>query len=345
MINIILKIKKFLTPTEDEMRKILLKIEELLKCKYEIEVKGILEIEDGQNLNYFIEGNEVNSDKNIKLFLKIISKDGYPNVEDLSKCYELLKSRGFKYYNIIHHDITSDIAPYGFIIQEWIDGDVRISNDDIDYEENDEILWLRDFAEVLKEVHRIRFDHFGDIRGIVKFDNLQEYYRNIDEVIRWSFGNVKDEGIILSDLVDKGILEKEFLEYALEGISKLAEKVSTKKSVLIYGDMFPSNIIYKEDEPRIIDWDECRANWWVYEIARTTYYIDDKYIAMKFIEYYDPEDHLDQIDIGIRIEHIKQHLRKLCILCMNQEKDIQLMEQVREMKKFIVNRLENTFLY
>lgn len=345
--NVIYKTKKFITPTVDEMKKLHSKISELLKKEYGIEITNIREIEEGQNLNYSMDGYDASRNEKVRLFLKIISKDGYPDVESLKKCYVLLNSIGFKYYNIIHHDTSDLIAPYGFIIQKWIDGEVRVSNSDtnLQVEENEEIPWLRDYAHVLKKVHSIKLDHFGDIRGIVKFDSIHEYYENMDEVIRWSFGNVRDEGIVLSDLVDHGILDGEFLKYVLKRISLLGKKIGPKESVLIYGDMFPSNIIYENDEPRIIDWDECRANWWVYEIARTTYYIENKYIAMKFIEYYNSNESIEEIDIGIRIEHVKQHLRRLCIMCMNREKDHELMDKAENIKNSIIDRLENRFLF
>ncbi|MCM1989036.1 aminoglycoside phosphotransferase family protein [Oceanirhabdus seepicola] len=347
----IFQTKEFINPTGDEMKKIHKKISELLKNEYRIEIKNIKEIEDGQNLNYLLEGYEHSGERNIRLFLKIMSKAGYPDVGTLSTCYELLKSNGFPYYNMVHYDTSSLIAPYGFIVQEWIDGEVRVSNSDFYIEEgqslgeDEDIPWLRDYAHVLKKIHSIKIDHFGDIKGLVKFDNIHEYYDNIDEVIRWSFGNVKDEGIVLSDLVEHEILDGDFLRYVLEKVSDLGRKIGAKESVLIYGDMFPSNIIYKDDEPRIIDWDECRANWWVYEIARTSYYIENRDFAMKFIEYYDSQDSLEEIDIGIRIEHVKQHLRKLCIMCMNREKDQQLMEKVENFKDKIIDRLENRFLW
>ncbi len=349
--KLIFKTKEFINPKRDEMKEVHRKIYELLKKEYEIEIKHIREIEDGQNLNYLMDGYKLNENLSVRLFLKIISKDGYPDVETLNRCYELLKVNGFEYYNIIHHDTSSQITPYGFIVQEWIDGEVRVVNSDFNIEEgetlekDEEILWLRDYAHILKQVHSIKINYFGDIKGIVKFDNIHEYYDNIDEVIQWSFGNVKDGGILLSDLVKHEILDREFLRYVLDKISYLGRKIGEKQSVLIYGDMFPSNIIYKGDEPRIIDWDECRANWWVYEIARTTYYFESRELAMKFIEYYNPEDSLEEIDIGIRIEHVNQHLRRLCIMCMNKEKDQQLIEKVEYFKEKIINRLENRYLW
>ena len=348
---LIFETKEFINPTGDEMKSIHRKISGLLKNEYEIEIKNIREIEDGQNLNYLMDGYKPYENLNIRLFLKIMSKDGYPDVGTLNRCYELLKEKGFQYYNMVHHDTSSDTAPYGFIVQEWVDGEMRVSNSDFYIEEreclgeDEEIIWLRDYAHVLKKIHSIKLDHFGDIKGIVKFDNIHEYYNNIDEVIRWSFGNVKDGGIMLSDLVEHEILDEEFLRYVLERISELGRRIRNKQSVLIYGDMFPSNIIYKGDEPRIIDWDECRANWWVYEIARTTYYIESRELAMKFIEYYNPEESIEEIDIGIRLEHVKQHLRRLCIMCMNREKDQQLMEKVENIKEKIIDRLENRFLW
>jgi len=351
VIKVIFQTKKFINPTGDEMKEIHRKISELLKKEYKIEIKKIKEIEDGQNLNYVMDGFKTNENINIRLFLKVISKDGYPDVETLNRAYELLKSKGFQYYNIIYHDTSSEIAPYGFIVQEWIDGEVRVSNSDCYIEEgkclgeDEEIPWLRDYAGVLKKIHSIKLDHFGDIKGDVKFYNIHEYYDNIDEVIRWSFGNVKHGGIMLNDLVEHEIIDGKFLRYVLEKISELGRKVGPKQSLLIYGDMFPSNIIYKGDEPRIIDWDECRANWWVYEIARTTYYIENRDFAMKFIEYYIPEESIEEIDIGIRIEHVKQHLRKLCITCMNRDKNQQLMENIENFKDKIIDRLENRFLW
>lgn len=346
-ITVLIKTKNFLTPTKDEINNIHQKICDLLMKEYNIDITDIKEIEDGQNLNYFMDGFDNICNSNMRLFLKIISKDGYPDVTTLHKCYELIKSIGLNYYNIIHHDISNHITPYGFIIQEWIDGEIRVSNSDIplNFNKEEDIPWLRDYSHVLKQVHSIKFDYFGDLNGNVKFDSIHGYYDNIAEVVRWSFGNVKDDGIKLNELVEQDAFDEEFLSYIFSRISELGRKVEPKESVLIYGDMFPSNIIYSGDEPRIIDWDECRANWWVYEIARTTYYIDGRTLAMKFIEYYQPEEPLEEIDIGIRIEHVKQHLRKLCIMCMNREKEYQLMEKVENIKKDIVNKLENKFLY
>ncbi|WP_105614827.1 phosphotransferase [Vallitalea okinawensis] len=342
----ILKTKEFLTLTVEDIKGIHRDITLLLEKKYSIVITHIKEIEDGQNLNFFMEGYYKDNKNNIKLFLKIISKDGYPDIATLYKCYGLLNSIGLNYYNIIHHDTSNGITPYGFIAQEWIEGKVRTSNNDIEptFNQDMDIPWLRDYANVLKQIHSIKFDYFGDLNGNVKFDSIHEYYDNIEEVVRWSFGNVKDDGIHLKELVEHEIFDEDFLTYVLTSIRKLSQKITPKQSVLIYGDMFQSNIVYYGDEPRIIDWDECRANWWVYEIARTTYYADSPTLATKFIEYYQPEESMEEIDIGIRIEHVKQHLRRLCIMCMNREKDHELMVKVESMKFNIIDRLENKYL-
>ncbi|WP_202710485.1 aminoglycoside phosphotransferase family protein [Sporosalibacterium faouarense] len=344
----IFKVKEFINPSVDEKKIITEEIKNILIDEYEMLITEVKEIEDGQNLNYFMRGFLINKKEEIKLLVKILLKSGYPDVVTLNKCYELLNSAGFNYYKIIHSDESNKIAPYGFIIQKWIDGEVKIFNEEVSLkmDPKEEISWIKDYALLLKQIHSIKLNYFGDIKGQNKFSSIHEYYENIDEVIRWSFGNVKDGGVKVNELVNHEVLEEEFLKYVSNKINDLCKGIKgPKESVLIYGDMFPSNIVYEGDEPRIIDWDECRANWWVYEIARTTYYIEDKYIGMKFIEYYKPNESIEEIDIGIRIEHVKQHLRKLCIMCMNSDKNQDLMDKVEGIKEKIINRLESSFLF
>ena len=340
----IYEVKNFFNPTKEQINKILQEITELLKINVGVDINEIKKIEEGQNLNFALSGFDLRNNMGVKFLLKIISKKGYPNIEELVKCYELLNSR---FHTIIYHDSSSLIAPYGFVVQKWIDGEIQLSNKDIGhkYDENEDIRWLKDFVKPLKKVHSVKFDYFGSINGSLNFSSIHEYYNNIDEVVRWSFGKIKDEGIILNELVRHKVLDDNFLKYVLSNVKRLAENIGVKESVLIYGDMFPSNLIYQDNEPIIIDWDECRANWWVYEIARTTFYVDSNHIARKFIEYYNPTDPLEEIDIGIRIEHVKQHLRKICILCMNREKDLELMKQVTTIKNKIINRIKAPFLF
>ena len=108
--------------------------------------------------------------------------------------------------------------------------------------------------------------------------------------------------------------------------------------------MLPANIIYSKNKPVIIDWDETKSNWWVYELARTLYYIHSIPLAEKFLAYYDHSDTLKEIDLGIRIEHIKQDLRQIYFAVFSSRSHSEIQDKVNTIKSKIVNKLSKPIL-
>ena len=122
----------------------------------------------------------------------------------------------------------------------------------------------------------------------------------------------------------------------MERVSELARSIEAEpQPILIHGDMLPTNLIYAPDGNLAIDWDECRANWWVYEVARTLYYYPDDQpeILNRFLAAYgDDSCSMRDIKICIRLEQVRQHLRVMCIGAFNMQSREDVLGRVQKIE-------------
>lgn len=342
--NEVIKRYKPFNPDEKNLSEILSKIKNRFEDVISNSISSISKLSEGQNLNYLMQ-----CDNSQKHLLKLISNKGYPCINSIARCYDLLNSIGLSQYKIIDFDITNNFAPYGFLIQNWIDGKsaddyFQTSFEDMCYKP-DKQDWIVDYAKILNEIHKIKLDYFGDLEQKVKFTSLRDYYLNLDQIVSTSFGEILLEQTTIWDLCNKGVVARNFVIDVFKEIKNLTtDRFINKKPVLIYGDMLPANIIYSKNKPVIIDWDETKSNWWVYELARTLYYIHSIPLAEKFLAYYDHSDTLKEIDLGIRIEHIKQDLRQIYFAVFISRSHSEIQDKVNTIKSKIVNKLSKPIL-
>ncbi|MCK5050615.1 MAG: phosphotransferase [Candidatus Cloacimonetes bacterium] len=337
----LIKLNKAFKPNDNQVNELLNEITTRFESIISETVVTITRLSEGQNLNFLI-----NSKQSKKYFLKIISNKGYPNIKSLTKCYQLLKNIGMTYYKIIDSDSSDTITPYGFLIQSWIEGKTAEEYFQTSFEDMckkpDKQDWIVHYAQILKKIHKIDLNYFGDLDHKVKFGSLRDYYLNLDIVVSNSFGEAIIENTSLWNLCKKGIIAKEFLSDVFKEIENLTTDLFiNKKPVLIYGDMLPTNLIYSQNKPKLIDWDETKSNWWVYELARTLYYIDSMDLAEKFLNHYSFSDSHKEIDIGIRIEHIKQDLRQIYFAVINSKSSSEITQKVNKIVKRIEQSISN----
>jgi len=271
-------------------------------------ISGWTSVSNGQNLTYqlFVDGKP-----HPRYLLKIPKRRGYPSVANLRVCYDLLQQAGLGDYRIVYHSAGSEIVPYGFFVQPWLEGQAL----DPDAGNEGDPFWLVDFIAVLRQVHTIQMPGFGYLADGPQYASLQDYFVHMDEVVDHSFGQVLEVGASIWELDRQGITSPGFLERTFAAVREQAQRIQSPVTpVLIHGDMLPGNLLYTAQGPMLFDWDESRAGWWVYEIARTLYYLPFADLLTFFLDRYDTgAASYEEIRLGIRLEHVRQDLRYVCI--------------------------------
>lgn len=313
---------------------ILEKLRKVISEKLKLNITSFHRLALGQNINYKV---YVENYDRPQYLLRIITRKGYPSINSLLQCYDMLNSISIRDLQIIYCDTSNRIVPYGYFLQTWIDGK---NGDDEMKSRTDHFSWVEDFASISKQVHNIELPYFGYVGEGPKYRCIKEYYYNMDKIIDHSFGEIFKEDFSIWDLEREGITSQGFISETFNKVKDLADKIkSPVKSVLLHGDMFPENMVYTKGGPVLIDWDETRAGWWVYEIARNLYFMNSKEVAERFIKAYgDSSISMKDISIGIKLEQVRQMLRQMFMCAFNTidkeevKKKIQVFENKTNLK-------------
>ena len=266
-------------------------------------------IEQGQNLNYRL---TTTHPQYPYLLLRIWSRKGYPSYTTLQECYAHLHRIGLDSLEILYANTTSPSVPYGYFVQPWVVGTCAA---DVHQDPVQNMMWLEDSLAVLRRVHTITLPYFGCLGEGPQYPDIQTYFDHVDTMVDHSFGQVTPADFSIWELDEFGITSPSFLTATCDTVSEWARRiVSPVQAVLVHGDMFPTNLVYTETGGVLIDWDETRANWWVYEVARTLFYYPNRALLEHAIAcYQDDAVSLAEIETGIQLEHVRQYLRHICM--------------------------------
>lgn len=164
-------------------------------------------------------------------------------------------------HNIVHAKViyieaTHPVFTNGWMLQEFIDG---MRGDDYLKQENNEAQYFEQLGSLLKKVHSIELERFGDInngRG-----EHEDYISSNHLYVSRLFEKFKSI-IEFPEDCEKRVLT------ALDNLKSLESKL---KPVLVHTDANPSNlIINKNNEFILIDWDNARGLFWVQDLAYLT---------------------------------------------------------------------------
>ena len=315
------------------LQKITAEVADALQC----DVNGVDAVGRGQNLNYRL---TTTHQKYPQLLLRICTRKGYPALETLQACYVYLQQIGMKDISIVYATADDSYVPYGFFVQPWVVGKCGA---DVHKDPEHETKWLDDFLSVLQKVHSIHLPMFGYIGAGPQYPDIQTYFDHMDVVVDKSFGQVVSADFSIWALDDLGITSPSFLFATFDAVSEKARRIiSPVQSVLVHGDMFPANLIYAEKGPVLIDWDEARANWWVYDLARTLfYYPNQKLFEYALTCYQDCTTSLEEIRTGIQLEHVRQYLRQMCLTVFGADDIDYTKRQVKQIEMKIAHTLKN----
>jgi thiamine kinase-like enzyme len=313
-------------------------LQQEIKQNWAIEIYDYELLQHGQGKNFKVTARWQN--KTTQLKLKIITIPGYPDLDTLKKCYELLDGKNLPHPKIVAAIKESSVFPYGYILQQWIEGQPLSAHPKV----NDPDFLAEKIIAALKPIHNITLSYFY---GLVKppfFSRLSDYFYNIEKAIIDSFAKVPKYPITLKCLEKYNIVDKHFVDLILRKIKKVAVLFPDNITAsLLHGDPLPSNLLLSNDKTTMfIDWDETRGGWWGYDIARITYYSTIPDLLKNLISGYADKTLTNElIELGISLEHIRQDLRQLFILGFQPRQDKQyVIEQARLHQQRILDKIE-----
>jgi hypothetical protein len=271
------------------------------------EAGSIERLRVGQGLNFAMRARP---GAPVRYRLKLPVNRGYPSLQNLRACEDLLQAHDVPHPRLVLADETDSVVPFGYLVQAWIEGeDVsdRLASPD------DWAAWTTDVVASVRPVHGVRMDAVGALAGGPRYPTLIDYYRCMFDDVSASFHSVLEEPASLWDLVEAGVVAPAFLERTERSIrAYIDEYIHNEPATLLHGDLLPGNLIYGKERRVLIDWDEARSGWWPYEVARLTFYFGDAALVPTFIQIYTngsaiPRPYL----VAVRLEHARMLLRKL----------------------------------
>jgi hypothetical protein len=336
--NPLFRVNPRYNPSPEELNEVLPKARNLIQERLNDDVLEIGRLGTGQNLNFRV---RMRSQEHSQLLLRVITRKGYPSVGLLEECSRLLDQAGIKYAPLVFHEMDSRVAPYGLFLQQWVEGTDALARYGEDGVEKD-AAWLKDFIDEVKKAHQVALPYFGYLGDGPKYGSLVGYYDGMAEVIDQSFGELFRVPASIWDIHHLGLTSPGFLPEVFSRVSQLARQVrSPFTSGLVHGDMLPANLIYTGEGGAVIDWDEARANCWVYDLARVAFYMDNREIVEQGIDHYrDKEVARADVDTVIRLEHVRQMLRYLFLSAIGASTQDEARERVRQSEGPVLAKLQ-----
>ncbi len=235
-------------------------IKEFFKSDLHTEVTNLERIISGEvNYSYKIE-----TSKGV-FHVRVFRYKGWPSKEKLYFIDRKLSEASIPHAEIIRIDRSSEYFPYGFMVQEWIEGipgDKAVKQGVVERD-----LLLEENAKILRRIHKIKFEHFG----FFPFTGDAQSFNTFSPYILFFSGKEGE----LYKLGQEDITSKSLIESAKEKISDLLEKIDFEvQPRLVHADATSENTIWTKDGPVLIDWDNARSSCWVYDLAWLTFWSD-----------------------------------------------------------------------
>jgi Ser/Thr protein kinase RdoA (MazF antagonist) len=225
-----------------------------------------------------------------KLIVRIFHDDFWPEPGKLEWISRKLSENNIPTAKILYITRDNHYFKYGFMIQEYIDGDLveKVAGQRITYEE-----YYSELGGIVRRIHHISYPAFGRIKAEDReFGSLEDYVK--DDLLR--FLHRLEELQIFSDSQKTVITDLT--------LSKL-KKISDLSSVLCHNDLSPKNIILTpDDELVLIDWDNAIASCWLNDYSVMTYWMKFRHpdsserqrYKDSFLKAYDPDCDINYIN-------------------------------------------------
>jgi len=214
-----------------------------------LNVTGVHKMEQGV-MNYVF---KIETEKGL-LLARVFGRNDAVDIDKLLWIDQQLERNGIRRSGVLGYSKSDELFPYGYMITEYIhgkDGMTAISEGDIRLED-----YFIKLGTLLKKIHTIPVSTYGEINSTDEGRNYSEYL-------------VSKVKTLLTGCIDAKSLSKEQSENIVHKVNQTLSKFEDRfKPVLVHGDCGPSNqILSKEHELFMIDWDYARKGVWIEDLV------------------------------------------------------------------------------
>lgn len=202
---------------------------------------------------------EVELDNGQRVVVRIFRSKRWPEDGKLEWISNKLTEFQIPTAKILYSSRDDKYFPKGFMVQEFIDGEIvqNVAGKKITYAD-----YYSQLGLLMSHVHKIQLPQFGYIgHGTGNHASLLNY---IDRDIDMFFGRIEP-------IMDKIALDIEvFKEKIFEGL----EAISQLSHVLTHNDLSPNNVMLdSKGELVLIDWDNAVSHVWINDFGVMTYWM------------------------------------------------------------------------
>ena len=204
---------------------------------------------------------------------------------------------------LVHIENNEELIGYKFIIYRFVEG-VVLWQAWQDLPQEERIPILKELGGIVREIHSVEYDWFGEIEDIENVSRDSSYK---ESVLNW-IQELKDT------IAEQKSLPMELVEKAQKFVQNNIDKVTYKpKPTLVHNDIHQANIVVKKDEQgsykiqAIVDWEwDCSGNllddlFWINDMVLGTEELKSAF----FLEYFQSErDNIDDFVLDRKISNI-----------------------------------------
>lgn len=299
------------------------KIPEVIRETMNLRVKSVKRLKGGEaNYSFRVDTNDG------LIIVRVFRYDSWPVEKNLRFVEKQLEVLGIRQSKIIHFDDSDNFFQNGFMIGEWLEG---IPGREVIKKGLVTVgQMLTGVAKILKKVHTIEFDRFGE----PPFSQENQGFKDFLTFVL-NFGGENR----LVRLGEEGLVPIELVKIGKRRLKSLLGRIDfAVKPVLVHGDVTPHNVIWTKQGPVLIDWEDVGANSWVYEWAYMTYHWGDK-VKKPFLRGYGVcPNSPSEMKLLENIFHLRLALKLLPYYAYDIQDKVRLKGGVEELEK-IINRL------
>ncbi|MBI4999307.1 aminoglycoside phosphotransferase family protein, partial [Candidatus Gottesmanbacteria bacterium] len=279
-----------------------------------------------------LKGGEINYSFKIEtdtgfVLMRVFRYDSWPKEDTLRFVEEKLKKLGIRQSKIIYLDSSNKYFQNGFMVAEWIEG--IPGEEAIRREIVSEQIVVEKVARILKKIHTIKFKQFGT----PPFNKNNKGFKDFVSFVLHFDGENR-----LEKLAKEGLTPGDLINLGKNLLRRLVGKINFKVNpVMVHGDATPHNIIWREREPVLVDWEDVKATSWVYDLAWMSYWYGEKVQEPFFKGYGEIDIRMDWFKLLEKIFHLRLSLGLLPYYAYDIKRRESLESTIKKLKDIIQN--------
>lgn len=201
-------------------------------------------------------------------FLKLYRSKEWPEAGKIPFVYQSLARKNIPCAELIAYERDDETYPNGYLIEREIRGTAA---DKMRLTREQETRLYAQLAELVSSVHGVHIENYGYIGdGIACYGGMTDFLED-------EFDGFDDK---LKDILSEAQMKK--LRAQVLGVTY---DFAGLPSVLCHGDLSKKNVIVRDDEITLIDWDDAMALNWMADVSRLTFWMKQSYNEQEYASF------------------------------------------------------------